>query len=95
MYPLGINFLTNKKKNHFKKDFWKQGPILTFKKFITPIWLRIHKKKFRFNFMISFINPCLIHYLELNMNSWIFQLISPYFWVQKSTIDSECIIFKQ
>jgi hypothetical protein len=21
MYPLGINFLTNKKKNHFKKDF--------------------------------------------------------------------------
>jgi hypothetical protein len=37
--------------------------------------------------------------LEINMNSWIFeqssQLISPYFFIQKSMIDNECIIFKK
>jgi hypothetical protein len=34
------------KKNSFQKDFWKQGPILTFQNFINTIWLRFHKKRF-------------------------------------------------
>jgi hypothetical protein len=56
MYPLGKEILTNK-KYIISKGLWKQGSNLTFQKFITTIWLEFHKKKFTFNFMISFFNP--------------------------------------
>jgi len=45
MYPLGKEILTNKKQS-FQKDFWKQGSISTFQKFIITIWLKFHKNIF-------------------------------------------------
>jgi hypothetical protein len=45
MYPLNIEILTNF-QHKIQKDFWKQGPILTFQKFIIAIWLKFHKKTF-------------------------------------------------
>ncbi len=45
MNPWGTKNIRNKKKS-FQKDFWKQGPILTFQNFINTIWLSFHKKRF-------------------------------------------------
>jgi len=44
--PMGHKIFEKQKKNSFKKDFWKQGPILTLQKFITTIWWRFHKIRF-------------------------------------------------
>jgi hypothetical protein len=44
MYPWGKKNVRNK-KNSIQKDFWKQGPILTFQKCIITIWLKFHKNK--------------------------------------------------
>ncbi len=43
--PMGHKNFEEKKKS-FQKDFWKQGLILTFQKFITTIWLWFHKITF-------------------------------------------------
>jgi hypothetical protein len=45
MYTWDTKILRNKKK-FISNFFWKQGPILTFQKFITTIWLRFHKLRF-------------------------------------------------
>jgi hypothetical protein len=37
---MGHKFFEKQEKNSFQKDFWKQGPISTFQKFIATIWLR-------------------------------------------------------
>jgi hypothetical protein len=75
MYPQGIKFLRNKKKS-FQKDYWKQGPILTFQKFLTNIWLRFHKIRFHVWLYDLVLQPVLSHSkqfeVEFYMNSWIF-----------------------
>jgi hypothetical protein len=43
---MGHKKYKKQKKKSFQKDFRKQGPILTFQKFITTIWLKFHKKRF-------------------------------------------------
>jgi aryl-phospho-beta-D-glucosidase BglC (GH1 family) len=40
---IGHKLFDKWKKKSFRKDFWKQGPILMLQKFITTIWLRFHK----------------------------------------------------
>jgi hypothetical protein len=75
MCPLGTKNLINKKKS-FEKDFWKQGLILTFQKFITTIWLKFHQKRFHIYLYDFIFQPMFNQYkqfgVELNMNSWIF-----------------------
>jgi hypothetical protein len=56
MCPLGIKNLTNERNIHFKKTFKNKVQF----GYSSP-------KKFKFNFMISLFNPCLI---TINNSEW-------------------------
>jgi len=66
MYSWGTRNLRNKKKS-FQKDYWKQGPILTFQKFLTNIWLRFHKIRFHIWFYDLIFQPMFSHNKQFGM----------------------------
>lgn len=59
-FSLGTQNLKNKKKNKIQRDFWELGSFFILQKSITTIWLRVKKKDFTSNYIISFLKAYLI-----------------------------------
>lgn len=59
-FSLGTQNLKNKKNKKIQRDFWELGSFFILQKSITTIWLRVKKKDFTSNYIISFLKAYLI-----------------------------------